>query len=345
MTMTFPAKAGAAIDKASRAGLTMIASSAQARPCISFVVPCHDEEGTIEETITTVAAEARRLGRSFEIIVVDDGSRDRTVERARALMDAHPVLILRLSRNFGKEQAITAGLKAARGDATVILDADLQEPISYLGTLLSHWEEGYEMVYAVRGHRDDEPRLKRSAARMFYWFLDRSTSVPIPPNARDFRLMDRKVVDALVALPERGRFMKGLYGWVGFRSKEIVIELEPRRSGTSKFGARRLAALALTGFTSFSDWPLRVWSGIGLCVAGLSILFGAWIVFKTLLWGADTPGWATLSVGIFFLGGIQLISIGVLGEYVGRIFEEVKGRPGHIVAEVIDYRDPKSRSS
>lgn len=319
--------------------LTVVAQKPDECPSLSFVVPCYNEEGNIAATIIEIAAETRRLNRSFEIIVVDDGSHDRTIKVAQALMDRHPIHILRLSRNFGKEQAMTAGLRAARGDAAVILDADLQEPISYLETLLSHWEAGFEMVYAVRAHRQDEPMLKRAATRAFYWLLDRSTSVPIPPNARDFRLMDRKVVNALIALPERKRFMKGLYSWVGFRTKEIEIELKPRLSGESKFGAKRLAGLALTGLTSFSDWPLRVWSGIGIIMAALSILYGAWIALETLIWGADIPGWTTLSVAIFFLGGIQLISIGVLGEYVGRIFEEVKGRPGHIVAEVMDYRD------
>lgn len=332
----------ASSQRPKRNRLAVIDPRSQERPCLSFVVPCHNEEGNIATTIADISGEANRLKRSFEIIIVDDGSQDRTIEVAQRLMDRHPIQILRLSRNFGKEQAMAAGLRAARGDATVILDADLQEPISYLETLLKHWEEGFEMIYAVRADRKDEPLLKRLATRGFYWLLDRSTSVPIPPDARDFRLMDRRVVDALTALPERNRFMKGLYSWVGFRTKEIAIELKPRFSGSSKFGARRLAGLALTGLTSFSDWPLRVWSGIGIVMAALSILYGAWIMLDTLIWGADLPGWTTLAVSIFFLGGIQLISIGVLGEYAGRIFEEVKGRPGHIVAEVIDYRDHES---
>jgi len=310
-----------------------------AAPCLSFIVPCFNEEMSVGATITQVSAEAVRLGRSFEIVVVDDGSRDRTVSIAQAMMDRYPVRILQLSRNFGKEQAISAGLEAARGEATVILDADLQEPISYLETLLEHWEGGYDMVYAVRAHRNDEPRSKRIAARAFYALLDRLTSVRIPPDARDFRLMDRKVVDALIALPERNRFMKGLYSWVGFRTKEIAIELNPRAGGVSKFGTRQLVNLALTGLTSFSDLPLRVWSGIGFVMAAFSIFYGAWIAVDTLIWGIDVPGWATLATAIFFLGGVQLISVGVLGEYVGRIFDEVKGRPGHIVANVLDYRD------
>jgi polyisoprenyl-phosphate glycosyltransferase len=185
--------------------------------------------------------------------------------------------------------------------------------------------------------------LKRGAVRAFYGLLNCATSTRIPPNARDFRLMDRKVVDALVALPERNRFMKGLYNWVGFRTMEISIELRPRQCGKSKFGAKRLTSLALTGLTAFSDWPLRVWSGIGLVLAALSILYGIWIVLDTLIWGVITPGWASLACAIVFLGGVQLISVGVLGEYVGRIYTEVKARPGHIVSETIDFRDENDR--
>jgi glycosyltransferase involved in cell wall biosynthesis len=311
------------------------------RPCLSFVVPCYNEEENIASTIQEIAFETARLKRIFEIILVDDGSHDRTVDIARAMMTDHPVRILRLSRNFGKEQAISAGMESALGEAVVLLDADLQEPISLLETLLEHWENGYEMIYAVRADRKNEPWLKRGAVRLFYGLLNYAAATDIPRNARDFRLMDRKVVDALNALPERNRFMKGLYSWVGFRTKEIAIELQPRRKGKSKFGTKGLAGLALTGLTAFSDWPLRIWGGIGFILAVLSIICGAWIVLETLIWGEKTPGWSSLAAAIFFLGGVQLISIGVLGEYIGRVFTEVKARPGHIVAERIDFRDER----
>tara|TARA_R110002110_G_scaffold135312_2_gene319289 strand:+ start:3569 stop:4597 length:1029 start_codon:yes stop_codon:yes gene_type:complete len=329
--------------KSTRGGRIVELSPRKFRPTLSFVVPCYNEEENIATTIREISKEANRLKLSFEIILVDDGSRDRTIDICRALMRDHPIRVVRLSRNFGKEQAISAGLSAAAGDATVILDADLQEPISYLETLVVQWKNGYEMVYAVRADRKDEPWFKRGAVRAFYGLLNCATSTRIPPNARDFRLMDRKVVDALVALPERNRFMKGLYSWVGFRTMEIAIELRPRQCGKSKFGAKRLTSLALTGLTAFSDWPLRVWSGIGFVLAALSILYGIWIVLDTLIWGVKTPGWASLAGAIVFLGGVQLISIGVLGEYVGRIFTEVKARPGHIVAETIDFRDENER--
>lgn len=226
-----------------------------------------------------------------------------------------------------------AGLEASTGAGVVILDADLQEPLCHLATMLQHRAEGFEVVYAVRAHRDDEPYLKRLFTRVFYKLLNMGSEADIPPDARDFRLMDRRVVDGLCNLPERNRFMKGLYAWVGFRSKAIPIELAQRAGGTSKFGFRGLLKLGLTGVTSFTSWPLRVWTLIGMSVAALSILYGLWIAAKTMIFGIDVPGWSTLAVAVFLLGGVQLISIGVLGEYLARVFTEVKGRPGFIIAE------------
>ncbi|MFX0545916.1 glycosyltransferase family 2 protein [Roseovarius sp. S1116L3] len=304
-------------------------------PDLSFVIPAHNEAGNIAETIARVHAEAVRLGQSHEILIVDDGSTDATCETAIAMAGDAPVRVLRLSRNFGKEQAIMAGLGRASGAAVVILDADLQEPISHLGPMLAQYRAGFEMVYATRAHREDEPRAKRTFTRLFYGLLGLGNKVHIPPDARDFRLMDRRVVDALCSLPERDRFMKGLYGWVGFRSVAVPIELAPRRSGSSKFGFAGLFRLALTGLTSFTDWPLRMWTGIGMGIAALSILYGLWITLRTILFGVDVQGWSTLVVAVCLLGGVQLISIGVLGEYLSRVFIEVKGRPGFIIAEEI----------
>ncbi|MFX0540887.1 glycosyltransferase family 2 protein [Roseovarius sp. S4756] len=300
---------------------------------LSFVIPAHNEAGSIAVTIDRVHAEAARLGLTHEILIVDDGSSDATSSEAMAASQSAPVRVLRLSRNFGKEQAIMAGLGRASGAATVILDADLQEPLSCLETMLDHYRSGYEMVYAVRAHRRDEPRAKRAFTRIFYRTLSLGSRVSIPADARDFRLMDRRVVDALCALPERDRFMKGLYGWVGFRSIAVPIELEPRCSGRSKFGFAELFRLALTGLTSFTDWPLRIWTGIGGGIACMSILYGLWITLRTLIFGTHVAGWSTLIVAICLLGGVQLISVGVLGEYLARVFTEVKGRPGFIIAE------------
>ncbi|HCT31800.1 MAG TPA: glycosyltransferase [Sulfitobacter sp.] len=303
-------------------------------PDLSFVIPAFNEEENIAETIRRVDTEARSLVRSYEIIVVDDGSSDGTFQHAKAADRDVPIQVIRLSRNFGKEQAIMAGLEASTGAGVVILDADLQEPLCHLASMIQHRAEGFEVVYAVRAHRDDEPYLKRLFTRVFYKLLNLGTEASIPEDARDFRLMDRRVVDALCELPERNRFMKGLYGWVGFRTKAIEIELEQRGGGKSKFGFRGLLKLGLTGMTSFTNWPLRVWTLIGMSIATLSIVYGLWIVAKTMLFGIDVPGWSTLAVAVFLLGGVQLISIGVLGEYLARVFTEVKGRPGFIIAEI-----------
>ncbi len=308
-------------------------------PELSFVVPAFNEEANIAETVRRIDREACRLVSSHEIIVVDDGSSDETFARARAAHIPRSLRVIRLSRNFGKEQAIMAGLRASNGAAIVILDADLQEPLRHLETMLAHRAKGYEMIYAVRAHRADETCIKRLFTGIFYALLNLGAEAPIPADARDFRLMDRRVVDALCALPERNRFMKGLYGWVGFRTKSVPVELDRRQAGTSKFGFGALVRLGLTGMTSFTTWPLRVWTSIGFAIAMLSILYGSWILLRTLVFGVEIPGWSTLTVAIFLLGGVQLISIGVLGEYLARVFTEVKGRPGYIVAEISEAEE------
>lgn len=298
-------------------------------PDLSVIIPAFNEIGTINGTIDSLKSVLEGLVRQFEIIVVDDGSSDGTFEAAAEA----GVRAIRLSRNFGKEQAIMAGLSRSSGAAVAIIDADLQESAENLTGMYEQYRQGYEMVYAVRSNRDDEPMLKRLLSRFFYTLLERGSAVKIPPDARDFRIMDRKVVDALLELPERNRFMKGLFGWVGFRSVSYPIEMVSRPSGNSKFGFRGLARLALTALTSFTDWPLRIWTGIGFFIAFISFLYGTWIFAKTLIWGVETPGFATITVAVFFLGGIQLVSIGVIGEYLARVFTEVKGRPGYIVAD------------
>jgi glycosyltransferase involved in cell wall biosynthesis len=306
-----------------------------ALPEISCVIPAYNEAGNISAAIESVAGEMRRLGRDFEIVVVDDGSTDGCAAEAAAMIGEFPLRVVRLSRNFGKENAMTAGLERARGRAVIVIDADLQEPVSYLEVFLRQWDAGYEMVYGVRADRDDESRLKRWGSRMFYHLLNRHAAMPVPAHVRDFRLMDRKVVDALLSLPERDRFMKGLYSWVGFRSLPVPVRIEPRHGGKSKFNYRRLATLAISGLTSFSDWPLRMWTGVGLVISAMTMLYAGWIALRTLCFGADVPGWASLVVATTFLGGVQILSIGILGEYLGKIFIEVKARPGHIVAEEI----------
>lgn len=305
-------------------------------PEISCVIPAYNESGNISLAIEAVAGELNRLGRSYEILVVDDGSTDGCGAEAASMIDEFPLRVIRLSRNFGKESAMTAGLERARGRAVIMIDADMQEPVSYLGVFLRQWDAGYEMVYGVRADRDDESLIKRWGSRIFYQLLNRHAAVPVPAHVRDFRLMDRKVVNAILSLPERDRFMKGLYSWVGFRSLAVPVRIAPRHHGTSKFDYRRLTGLALSGLTSFSDWPLRMWTGIGLVISMLAMVYACWIALRTLCFGVEVPGWATLVVAVLFLGGVQILSIGVLGEYLGKIFIEVKARPGYIVAEEVE---------
>ena len=304
------------------------------RPEISIVIPALNEADCIVQTLCAVDGQARSLARSHEIILVDDGSTDDMLARAQTLTHQLPLTTIRLSRNFGKEQAMMAGLAQARGDAVILLDADLQEPVDAMAVMVAHWRAGWDMAYAVRAHRQDESRLKRGLTRAFYRLINAGADAPIPEDARDFRLMDRRVVDALLALPERNRFMKGLYGWVGFRAIPVPVELAPRIDGVSKFGIKNLFRLALTGMTAFTSWPLRVWTSVGLAVSILALGYGGYLGLRTLIFGHDVPGWSTLAVGMFLLGGVQLFSIGVLGEYLARIFTEVKGRPGYIIAEM-----------
>lgn len=310
-----------------------ILPAASALPQLSVVIPAYNEEENLAHTIKRVHNEVARLVPRHEIILVDDGSTDGTLQSAKTLIGTYPLRAIRLSRNFGKEQAITAGLCASTGRAVVICDADLQEPLHYLEGMLDAHKNGYEMVYTRRATRTDEPLAKRFLTHCFYALLNLGGETRIPPDARDFRLMDRRVVDALCSLPERNRFMKGLYGWVGFRTKEVLIHIEPRQHGTSKFGLKNLFRLGLVGLTSFTSWPLRVWTVAGLVLALVSIVYGVWIAVRTMIFGVDVPGWTTLAASIFLLGGVQLFSIGVLGEYLSRVFSEVKGRPGYIVAE------------
>ena len=325
----------------SRTSLIGIPRHSSMDPEISLIIPCFNEVGNIQAAISAIGEEMAELKNSYEIIVVDDGSRDETVRKAREMIADFPVRVVCLSRNFGKENAITAGLERSRGNAVIIIDADLQEPISYLKTFIEHWKQGFEMVYAVRANRQDETVSKRLGARLFYWVLNHVTTVKIPPNARDFRLMDRKVVNALCKLPERNRFMKGLYGWVGFKTMKIPIMIDKRNEGVSKFNYKRLFDLAITGLTSFSDIPLRLWTVIGIIISGLSIFYAAFITLKTLLYGSPISGWPTIAVAILFLGGIQIFSIGILGEYISRIFCEVKARPIYIVSDEYNDLDPR----
>ncbi len=333
-TDTVPvAQARAALPPAAPAASHLpIPATRPGEPRLSCVVPCWNEAANLAQLLPLLRDILAGLVSEWEIVLVDDGSTDATTARLTEWIAAEARLrALQLSRNFGKEAALSAGLQAARGDVVVLLDADLQHPPALIPTLLSHWRRGADVVYAVRSHRQDESAVKRWGARWFYRLVNAADRFELPADAGDFRLMDRAAVDALLALPERNRFMKGLYAWVGFDAVAVPYDPPPRASGRSSFRLRQLVGLALDGMTSFTTWPLRAVSIGGFSIALLAFVYGAYETVNYLLFGNDVSGWTTIVVGMMFFLGVQLIALGVIGEYIGRIFEEVKGRPLYIV--------------
>lgn len=321
-------------------------------PSLSCVIPAYNEARNLGTVVPQILTTLRALGPQIELIVVDDGSRDDTPQVMQTLCAAHPeVVYLKLSRNFGKEPALTAGIDATRGEVVFLMDADGQHPIALLPEMLQKWKEGSDVVYAVRKTRDDQSGLQASLTGLFYKLVNYGNRVKIPANAGDFRLMDRKVVDALKRLPERNRFMKGLYAWVGFNSTAIDYQPLPRADGQSNFGLRGSLSLALTGILAFSIAPLRALTLCGLILSAVALGYGSWVVGEYFITGIAVPGYATIVVGMMFFSGIQLLSIGILAEYVGRIYEEVKQRPAYLISQrtgaglltasaVVDQEDP-----
>lgn len=299
---------------------------------LSCVVPAYNEQANLEDFLYALADAVRDLTPDFEFIVINDGSRDATHDIAMRLVDELPVRYLALSRNYGKEAALSAGIDHARGNAVLLIDADFQHPLEMLPEMHHLWANGYDMVYGVIADRGAESSAKRVGTDIFYRLMNSGHGVKVPPNAGDFRWMDRRVADALKALPERNRFMKGLYAWVGFKSAALPFVPKERAAGESSFNLRRLGALAMLGLTSFTNLPLRMWSVLGGCIAVLSLTYGLWILVDTLVFGADLAGWPTLAAGIMLFSGVQLLSIGILGEYIGRIYDEVKQRPSYLVS-------------
>jgi len=297
----------------------------------------HNEEAALAPFFDRLLPALEALGETFEIVCINDGSRDGTLEWLRELQKSEPRLrVIDLSRNFGKEAALTCGIDHARGDAVIPIDADLQDPPEVIGEMVRTWRLGFDVVLAQRADRSSDHFLKRKMAEWFYRLHNAISEPPIPANLGDFRLMDRRVVEALKLLPERRRFMKGLFAWVGFRQATIPYVREPRTAGESKFSGWRLWNFALEGITSFSSAPLRVWTYLGLAIALIAFAFGLFVIGRTLLFGRDLPGYASLITVVLFLGGVQLIGLGVLGEYIGRLYGEAKGRPIYIVREEYD---------
>ena len=309
-------------------------------PLISVIVPVKDEENGIRPFVERVSEVLEEVAgnQGWEILFVDDGSTDETIAAIGAAHFREPrVRAISLSRNFGKEAAITAGLEHARGAAVVPMDVDLQDPPEVLVEMVAKWREGYEMVFGVRRNRASDSVSKRMTANLFYRTHNWISNDKIPEHAGDFRLLDRKVVDAIRSLPERNRFMKGLFAWAGFRQAAVEYDRVERSTGTSKFNYWKLWTLALDGITSASTAPLRVWSYVGAVVAFLAMCYAGFIASRTLLFGNPVPGYASIMVSVLFLGGVQLISLGVLGEYVGRILTETKQRPLYVVRDRIGF--------
>ncbi|MFM2035712.1 MAG: hypothetical protein RL459_977 [Pseudomonadota bacterium] len=309
-------------------------SRSECRPSLSCVMPAYNEARNLVRVVPEVLAAMAQLSDNIELIVVDDGSRDDTVKVMQALCAAHPqVVFLKLSRNFGKEPALQAGIDATRGDIVVLMDADGQHPTALLADMVSKWRQGSDVVYAVRKTRSDQSGLQIGLTGLFYKLINWGNRVQIPAHAGDFRLMDRQVVEALKRLPERNRFMKGLYAWVGFNATAIDYEPLERTDGVSRFGLRGSLSLAITGILAFSTAPLRAMTFLGLALSALALSYGAWVVGEYFVTGISVPGYATIVVGMMFFSGIQLLCIGILAEYVGRIYEEVKQRPAYLVSQ------------
>ena len=302
-------------------------------PSLSCIVPAYNEAANLPSLLQSLLPVLQGLVARWEVIVVDDGSSDNTASALRPWLQTPGVRCLTLSRNFGKEAALTAGLEHAKGDVVLMLDADGQHPLQLLPQMLQRWRDGADAVCALRQTRADESWSKRLGTALFYRIVNIGSPVHIPANAGDFRLLDRRVVDALMSLPERNRFLKGLYAWVGYKTEFISYVPAPRASGRSSFSVTRLLALALTGLTAFSTLPLRLWSALGAGVALSALGYGSYIVIDHLQRGNPVPGWPTVVVSLMFFSGVQLLSIGILGEYIGRIFNEVKRRPVYLLRE------------
>ncbi len=308
-----------------------------ADPLLSLVVPVFNEEESIGIFLDTVVPLMERDGFRFEIVFVNDGSRDNTLGQLldRSATDRR-LKIVNLSRNFGKEAALTAGIDHAKGDVIVPMDIDLQDPPELIEPFMARWREGYDIVYGVRTLRTSDTTAKRVSASWFYRVFNSMSPVRIPENVGDFRLVDRRAIDVLRQLPERNRFMKGLFAWVGFNAIGVPYERPQRAAGASKFNLWRLWNFALDGVVSFSTAPLRAWFYVGVVIAAVAILYALFIVTRVLIFGIDTPGYASLLIVVLLMGAIQLLSLGIIGEYLGRLFLEVKSRPIYVIEGVYE---------
>ncbi len=315
------------------------------KPEISIVVPCFNEAVVLPETARRLTASLERIGRSYEIVYVDDGSKDET---PRLLADLHArdprIRVVRLSRNFGHQIAISAGLEHARGTAVVLIDADLQDPPEVISEMVGLWKQGHDVVYGTRQNRDGETAFKTLTAKWFYRFINRLSEVPIPLDSGDFRLLDRRVVDALLAMPERDRFVRGMVSWVGFRQVSLPYDRAPRLAGDSKYTLLRMARFAADGILSFSIAPLRLATVLGVAISALALLGGLTAIGFGLTNGRWMAPWAWVLLVILLLGGAQLLCLGIFGEYLGRTYAENKRRPLYFVRETLGFDEPLSHT-
>jgi len=307
---------------------------------LSLIVPCYNEASCIPEFLSRVDATMQKVGLLFEIIFIDDGSQDQTVHVITDIIaQRQDIRLVRLSRNFGKEAALTAGIQYATGDVLVPLDCDLQDPPELIPQMIQKWQEGNKVVLALRRDRSTDSVLKRTSARLFYSLFRRISHIDIPADCGDFRLIDRSVAEAILKFPERNRFMKGIMAATGFQTTYIEYARPPRISGKSSFNGWKLWNFALDGITSFSTFPLRVWSYLGIVIAITALFYAAWTVFRTLFWGVVTPGHATLLTTMLLLGAVILIGLGIQGEYIARIMTETKARPLYIVENTLGFKE------
>ena len=309
---------------------------------LSIVVPIYNESLNLDGFFARLIPVLESAGEPFEVICIDDGSRDDSVAKLKLVNQADPrVKLLVFSRNFGKEAALSAGLANATGEAVIPIDADLQHPPEMIPQMVAKWREGYDVVYAVRRERTGQGLVSRLQAHAFYWLFEKLSEVQMPREVGDFRLLDRKVVDAINAMPERTRFMKGIFAWVGFRQVGIPYDQEERQFGETSFNLMRLLRFAFDGLVAFSDMPLRIWTVIGAVISGFAFFYIVVRLVRTLVYGIDVPGYESIIVIMLFLGGIQLITLGIIGHYLGRVFNEVKGRPLYIVRERLGVKKPE----
>lgn len=312
----------------------------EAKIKISLVVPVYNEEESIGLFLEAVRRVLVPLNQDYEIVFVNDGSRDNTYEVLlnEANKDSN-VKLVNLSRNFGKEAALTAGLEFSAGDVMVPIDVDLQDPPELIPTFVEKWREGFDVVNGLREDRSSDSAVKRQSANYFYRIFNVLSHMELPENVGDFRLLDKKVVEAILAMPERNRFLKGLFAWVGFKTTDVPYTRPPRAAGSTSWNYWKLWNFALDGIFSFSTLPLRIWTYAGVLLAAIGMLYGFFITVQTLIYGVQIPGYASLTVFVLFFSGIQILSLGILGEYVGRIFIEVKQRPQYLVREVYVARE------